>query len=57
MRVIQDSDDELDDDVEAGNPPAQEPDASNKEFMTNRSIEPHGTGSTGKADNTPGALA
>jgi hypothetical protein len=45
-RVIQDSDDELEEDLEADLPPPKQPNASDQP----PSNDTHGTGSTGKAD-------
>lgn len=51
MRIVQDSDDELDDDVEV------QPLSAEKPPMKNTSQQSHGTGSTGKgADRHHGLL-
>jgi hypothetical protein len=49
-RIIQDSDDELEDDLEADLPPPKQPNASDQPLSNDTS---YGTGSTGRAGYQP----
>jgi len=48
MKVIQDSDDDLDEILEVENPSPKQPDAPDMQLTNEISPQRHGTGSTGK---------